>query len=170
MFKKNLSHKILSFHCIIHQEGLCAQTFPSELSGVMGIVIKIVNLIMAKGLNHRQFCEFLKEIDHKYTDLLLNNKVRWLSKGKVLCRFSDCLPAIKLWLEENEIIYLELSDDDWLEMFYFLTDLMTHFNQLNIKLQGTRKTAINLLEEVLSFENKLNLFANDIINCFIFLY
>ena len=96
----------------------------------MGIVIKIVNLKMAKGLNHRQFCEFLDGIDHKYTDLLLYNKVRWLSKGKVLRRFFDCLPAIKLWLEEKQIIFLELSDDDWLEIFYFMTDLMTHFNQL----------------------------------------
>ncbi len=52
LLQKSLGRKLLTFHCILHQEALCA--FPPECMEVMDLVIQIVNKIMAKGLNHRQ--------------------------------------------------------------------------------------------------------------------
>ncbi|GBN22622.1 General transcription factor II-I repeat domain-containing protein 2A [Araneus ventricosus] len=63
ILQKKINHEILTFHCIIHQESICAQTFPAEIVEVMNLVIKIINSILAKALYHRQFKDFLEEID-----------------------------------------------------------------------------------------------------------
>ncbi|GBN53403.1 General transcription factor II-I repeat domain-containing protein 2A [Araneus ventricosus] len=62
ILQKNINHEILTFHCVIHQEALCAQTFPAEIVEVMNLVIKIINSILAKAIYHRQFKDFLEEI------------------------------------------------------------------------------------------------------------
>ena len=51
--EKNISDITAIFHCIIHQQNLCAKSLKSK--HVMGPVIKAVNFIPARGLNHRQF-------------------------------------------------------------------------------------------------------------------
>ncbi|GBL73811.1 hypothetical protein AVEN_230777-1 [Araneus ventricosus] len=51
----------------------------------MNLVIKIINSILAKALYHHQFKDFLEEIDSQFSDLLLHNKVRWLSRGSLFC-------------------------------------------------------------------------------------
>ncbi len=85
LLKRELNREVISFHCIVHQEALCAQTCLSEFTEVMDLVMKIVNKIMAKGLNHRQFRE-LMEVDSQYSDLL-HNKIRWLYRGLGACMF-----------------------------------------------------------------------------------
>ena len=76
LLQKSLDRQLLTFHCILHQEALCAQTFPQECTQVMNVVIQIINKIMAKVLNHHQFRMLLDEVDSMYSDLLLYNKVR----------------------------------------------------------------------------------------------
>ncbi|GFW31735.1 general transcription factor II-I repeat domain-containing protein 2 [Trichonephila clavipes] len=62
---------------------------------VMNLVITIVNNILSKALYHRQFIEFLNEMETQYSDVLLPNTVRWLSKVnrleyiKLYCRNSN---------------------------------------------------------------------------------
>ena len=55
---------LLSFHCIIHQEALCAKISNDSQLSVMTTVTAIVNLI--RSLNHRQFVGFLEEIETEY--------------------------------------------------------------------------------------------------------
>jgi len=66
---------------------LAASTSIPEVDSVMKTVIKIVNYIRAKELNHRQFKSLLEEINSNYKDVLLHISVRWLRRGKVLERF-----------------------------------------------------------------------------------
>ena len=78
LLQKSLDRQLLTFHCILHQEALCAQTFPPECTQVMNVVIQITNKIMAKALDHRQFHMLLDTVDSMYSDLLLYNHHRCL--------------------------------------------------------------------------------------------
>ncbi|GFY33235.1 general transcription factor II-I repeat domain-containing protein 2 [Trichonephila clavipes] len=87
-------NKIVSIATDGARKALCSQTFLAEIVEVMDLVITIVNSILSKALYHCQFKEFLNEIETQYSDLFLHNKVRWLSKGKVLRHFALCLNEI----------------------------------------------------------------------------
>ncbi|GFS56028.1 general transcription factor II-I repeat domain-containing protein 2B [Trichonephila clavipes] len=47
--------KIVSISTDGVKKALCAQTFPDEICQIMELVITIINSILAKALNHRQF-------------------------------------------------------------------------------------------------------------------
>jgi len=55
-----------------------------KIDNVMQIVIKTVDFIKSKGLNHRWFKEFLKSMDFDCGNIIFLSKVRWLSQGKML--------------------------------------------------------------------------------------
>ena len=90
-------HNALSFHCIIHQESLCKSSLKSK--HIMDQVVSAVNLIRARGLNHRQFRNFLKDIEADLTDVLYHTNVRWLNMERVLKREWDLKAEILLFLE-----------------------------------------------------------------------
>ncbi|KAL3854537.1 hypothetical protein ACJMK2_013802 [Sinanodonta woodiana] len=71
---------MLNFHCIIHQENLCSKSL--KMDHVMKVVIKTVTFIKSKGLNHRQFQEFLKSLDSEYNDVTFYAEARWLTRAK----------------------------------------------------------------------------------------
>ena len=51
---------------------------------LMQVVVKTVNFILSKGLNHHQFQELLQEVESDYGDLLYFSEVRWLNPGAML--------------------------------------------------------------------------------------
>ena len=57
------------------------------MENVISLVIKTINFIRAKGLNHRQFQEFLKVLSTEFTDVIYYTEVRWLSKNTCLKDF-----------------------------------------------------------------------------------
>uniref|UniRef100_A0A673B181 HAT C-terminal dimerisation domain-containing protein n=1 Tax=Sphaeramia orbicularis TaxID=375764 RepID=A0A673B181_9TELE len=91
LLREHENRPILSFHCILHQEALCAKMCGEQLGEVMSLVIWVVNFIVARALNDRQFKILLDVVGNNYPGLLLHSNVRWLSRGKVLSRFAACL-------------------------------------------------------------------------------
>uniref|UniRef100_A0A3B3VE12 SPIN-DOC-like zinc-finger domain-containing protein n=1 Tax=Poecilia latipinna TaxID=48699 RepID=A0A3B3VE12_9TELE len=162
LLREHENRPILSFHCILHQEALCAQMCDGQLGEVMSLVIRVINFIVARALNDRQFKTLLDEVGNNYHGLLLHSNVRWLSRGKVLSRFAACLNEIRNFLEMKGIEHPELVETEWLLKFYYLVDMTEHLNQLNVKMQGIGNTVLSLQHAVFPFENKLELFIMDL--------
>ncbi|GBN14877.1 General transcription factor II-I repeat domain-containing protein 2A, partial [Araneus ventricosus] len=116
-------------------------------------------------LNKRKFDALLYEVNSVYNGLLMHNNARWLSRGNVLQRFVDCLEEIRLFLQNEGKIeqYPQLLDVMWLSKMMFFTDICQRFNELNVKLQGTNKTIIAMIDLISAFDAKLHVFRNDII-------
>ena len=164
LFTQHVGHSILSFHCIIHQQALCAKTAFKSLQEVMNVVTKLINLISVRGLNKRKFQQLLSAVDSIHGGLLMYNNVRWLSRGKVLQRFVECLDEVILFLTTEKLLqkYKELSDGQWILKLMFFTDLCLHVNELNSGLQGRNKTIITMFDLIKAFAAKLQVFYRDV--------
>lgn len=161
LLKKDESFSsFITFHCIIHQHALLGKVL--KLDHVMKVVVEIVNFIRARALNHRQFRQLLEDVDAEYDDLVLHTDVRWLSRGKVLERFSSLLPAIKTFLATKGKPYEQLEDALYLMDLGFLTDITAHLNELNLKLQGSDKLVTDMFSAVSSFARKLDVYQTDL--------
>lgn len=149
--------EILFLHCIIHQETLCKKVL--KLNHVIKVVTKVVNFI--RGLNHRQFVEFLKEIESDFYEIPYYTEVRWLSIGKVLESFKILFDEIVAFLSIKEKIqdFPELQDEAWLNDFLFSVDILKYLSELNMALQGKNQFAFHMYTKVKAFLTKLNLFA-----------
>ncbi|VVC33329.1 Hypothetical protein CINCED_3A007578 [Cinara cedri] len=88
----------LFFHCIFHKHALCAKI--TSWDSIMKDVVLIVNFIRSNGLNHRQFQNFLVEVNAEYGNVLYS-AVRWLSRGHVFERFLMSRQEIYDFSEEN---------------------------------------------------------------------
>lgn len=156
--EENPEQEVIFLHCIIHQESLCKSVL--KLSHVVNPVIKLVNCIRAKGLQHRQFIAFLEETDADHQDLLYHSRVRWLSLGKVFKRVWDLKEAIDTFLElkGKSDDFPELSNKNWLCDFAFAVDIFSHMNELNVKLQGKDLYVHDLYSNVNAFKAKLTFF------------
>lgn len=82
----------ISFHCIIHNNALCAKIL--DVNDIMDVAVRIANSIRARSLRMRPFRSQLEDNDSEYKDLLLFCHVRWLSRGSFLERILNLLPEI----------------------------------------------------------------------------
>jgi hypothetical protein len=130
LFTDLIGHPVVPFHCIIHQEVLCAKYGFLEFNEMMSVVTKTVNFISSRPLNKREFSALLSEVESSYNGLLMFNNVRWLSRGKVLERFVDCIEEITVFatLKGLEILP-KLTCHVWKTNLMFFTDLSVHLNQ-----------------------------------------
>ncbi|XP_077971735.1 general transcription factor II-I repeat domain-containing protein 2-like [Styela clava] len=123
-------HKVLSFHCIIHQGSLCKSR--SDFKHVVKPVVQAVNVIRSKGLNHRQFRDFLQDIDSDFSDVLYLTNVRWLSLGIVLKRVWELKEEIVVFFEMKDIVCdfsTKARDTEWMSDFAFATDIIYAKNE-----------------------------------------
>src|SRR6218665_2960879 len=96
----------------------------------------VVNFITSRAFNKRKFDLLLNEVQSVYSGLLMYNRVHWLSRGRVLERFVECLDEIRMFMDESKQKYSELTDVEWLSRLMLFTDFTLHLNELNTKLQG----------------------------------
>ena len=112
LVEQKIGHPVVKLQCIIHQENLCAKISNSALNDIMSTVTKIVSFLVARSVTtHRQFRSLLEEMESAYHDMPLHCSVRWLSRGKVLLSFVECLVEIRAFLIVQGMAYLELEDE-----------------------------------------------------------
>ena len=95
-------HKVLSFDCVIHQESLCKSNL--DFKHVVDPVEQAINVIRSRGLNHKQFRDFLRDIDSEFSDVLYHTKVRWLSLRNLLKRVWELKEEIVIFLKMKDIV------------------------------------------------------------------
>ena len=147
---------LLKLHCIIHQQNLCARSV--KFRDVMDIVIKSINFIRSRDLNHRQFQTLLSEMNDEHGDLAYYTEVRWISRGHMLKRFFDLRDKVKFFMEQKGKSMAELDDKSFLNNLAFLADVTEHLNQLNTKLQGSKSDSISHVRSCACLFRKLVMF------------
>jgi len=156
---QNPNHDVVFLHCIIHQDVLCKAAI--DITHVHNVVSKLINTIRSRV--HRQFQEFLVEVDADYSDLLYHTKVRWLSCGYAFERVWNLKEEIQDFLKNKTDKWSDFQifeDKDWRTDFAFFTDLLEHYNKLNKKLQGRNQFIDETWACLKSFKTQLFLFHN----------
>ncbi|XP_026475439.1 general transcription factor II-I repeat domain-containing protein 2B-like, partial [Ctenocephalides felis] len=153
--KKNLNlKKLISFHCILHQQNLCAKS--TILQDTLDKTIAIVNYIRVNAMRHREFRQMLL-LDEETVDLPYYCKVRWLSSGHVLIKVLSLRRQILNFFQEQGKL-CDLSDKVFLRNLAFLADMMTKQNNLNICLQGETRYIYEMWQKIQAFRKKLLFF------------
>ncbi|XP_076232931.1 general transcription factor II-I repeat domain-containing protein 2-like [Calliopsis andreniformis] len=153
--KKLTGREIIVSHCVLHQETLNAKVL--KIINIVPPIIKVVNFIRSRGLNHREFKELLKDMDSEYGDVIFNTEVRWLSRGIMLKRVYDLKNEIKLFLEMKNYPFPQFDDENWMCDFAFCVDITQHLNKLNVNLQEKNKIVTEMFDKVKAFESKLKI-------------
>ena len=151
-----------------NQEKLRAKAL--KMDNVMQIVIKAVNFIKSKGLNHHQFEEFIRSMNNHYLVIIYFSEGRWLSWGKMLNRCYSSWNEIKAFMESKGKLVPEIEDEKWLTDLAFLVDLTAHLNELNMHIQGENHLFCAMFQTISAFEMKLTLWqaqvrANNCMPC-----
>lgn len=119
---------LMAFHCIIHQQRICATQL--NLKHIKTVVVKLVNFIKSRALNHRIFKEFFKKIKCEHVEVLYFSEVCWLSRGKVLKRFFALRHDFEIFRTEKLNPIPKFSEPIWLWKLAILFDLMQYLNDL----------------------------------------
>ncbi|KAI6648307.1 General transcription factor II-I repeat domain-containing protein 2-like [Oopsacas minuta] len=116
----------------------------------MKLIVDVVNFIRSKGVNHREFKEFLKDLDSDYGDVLYFTSVRWLSRGVVLKR---------VWELRDEISSFLASKDKKVPEFEALKSQDSADGPNMLKLFQISKKTLILNLEILEINNKASRFS-----------
>ncbi|XP_067942792.1 general transcription factor II-I repeat domain-containing protein 2A-like [Watersipora subatra] len=157
---RELQPNFIAVHCIIHQENLSAKII--NMDHVNSVVVKTINYIRLRGLNHREFQEFLRHLDSQSEDVVYFTEVRWLSRASTLQRFWLLLDEIILFLKLKRKEAQELCEPLWRMEFVFLNDISQKLSQLNVRLQGQDKLVHDLFKQLRTFERDLQLYEQSL--------
>ncbi|KAF2893812.1 hypothetical protein ILUMI_12362 [Ignelater luminosus] len=149
--------EIIFLHCMIHQEVLCKRILQFE--HIVTVVTQIVSFIRGNALDHQQFTSFLNEVECEDSDVSYHASFADVLK-RIYELFDEIINSLKVTNQIDD--FPQLTNEQWLNDFYFLVDLLGFLNDLNLKLQGQGLFVYNMYTSVTSFMTKLKLFSKQI--------
>ena len=147
----------------MYREALVAQTVGDDLRRVIDEVIQMVNYIKIRPLKLRLFYQIFEEIGARFKTILLLILVRWLSRGRMLCRVFELKDIMLKFFEENhqnEFCNL-IQNEVWCNKLAYLSDVFEHLNRFNTSTQGRAENILASIEKICTMRDK-----KEILNCF----
>ncbi|KAH7426346.1 hypothetical protein KP509_11G097500 [Ceratopteris richardii] len=118
---------IMGVHCIAHRQALAAKdgfvTHPHVYAFVDKVANKVYSWLGKSSKRHDELWKIMTEYDIVDMRALQIHSVRWLSRGQVMERLVNIMPAI---LKQWQCMQL---------MIHFLADVLKELNKLNMEFQ-----------------------------------
>ena len=81
--------------------------------------------------------------------LLFHIELRWLSREKILTRMAKLKEEITIFLREYQSNFVDkLEDEVYIISLSYLADIFSHFNDLNMFMQGVYDNHILCIEKI----------------------
>ena len=160
---KEKAPNVRCIHCIIHRQHLVAKNMSPSLHSSLNITVNAINKIKSNAKNERLFRQLCQDSDEEHVRLLLHTSVRWLSKGQCLIRFAELYESVQQFLESEKEFSLYHQVREVKNHVFYLADIFTKLNDVNLHLQGRIMTLIECKKVVCLFIDKLKLFKRNVI-------
>ncbi|VEN56237.1 unnamed protein product [Callosobruchus maculatus] len=154
---------VVSTHCFSHRESLIAKTLPPDLKCVLEQVVSVVNYTKSRPLKTRLFKQLCNSMESKYECLLVHTEVRWLSRGKVLCRVYELKKELlAFFVKEGNDCFAQYLGEQWCAKFAYLADIFNYLNCVNTSIQGKNENILTSTDKLSAFQKKINYWKNRI--------
>lgn len=140
-------------HCFLRREVLVSKTLQVELKQVLNQIVEKVNYIKTRPLKSRIFAQICIDMHSVHKRLLLHTEIRWLSRGKVLCRIHELQRELLLFFEEDkQKRFCEyLQDEFWISRLEYLTEIFSQLNSVNTSMQGRDENILTSTANLIAF-------------------
>ncbi|MCO5582460.1 hypothetical protein L7F22_036356 [Adiantum nelumboides] len=132
--------RIMGVHCIAHRQALAAKDGFVSHPHVYAFVDKVANKVYAwlgkSGKRHEELWKIMSEYDMGDVKALQIHSVRWLSRGQVMERFVNIMPAVlEQWQRHEKKWYGYATLFVVQFMIHLLADVLVELNKLNVEFQ-----------------------------------
>ena len=120
--------------------------------------MQVVNFIRGRPLHHRLFKLFCEKMGNEHQVLPFHTELRWLSREKILTRMAKLKEEIAIFLREYQSNFVDKFEVEvFILSLSYLADIFSHFNDLNVFMQGMYANHILCTEKIEAFKKKLAL-------------
>ena len=147
---------VVQTQCFLRRKVLVSKTIPNQLNQVLKQVVEIVNFIKTIPLKSRLFEKICVDMDSLHKRLILHTEMRWLSRGKVLCRVHELHKKLYAFFktEKHERFCEYLQCKFWLSRLKYLAEIFAHLNSLNTSKQGREENILTSSDKLLAFKKE----------------
>ncbi|KAH7292058.1 hypothetical protein KP509_29G049800 [Ceratopteris richardii] len=147
-FQESMPH-IMDVHCIAHRQALAAKhgfiTHPHIFAFVDKVANKVYSWLGKSSKRHEELWRIMHEYDMLDTRALQIHAVRWISRGQVMERLGNIMPAIlHQWEHGEKRWYKNITIFSVRFMIHFLADVLKELNKLSMEFQRHEMDVIRI--------------------------